>query len=69
MLLLISLCVTAAKRPGAVFSMQVVLKKCFGLNPRKNLAQIRLMFLKRRTLLPKNDVTEPKGRRLGYFNN
>jgi len=49
--------------------MQVVMKKCFLLNPEKNLAQIRLVvFGKNALLIPKNDVTEPKASRLGYFN-
>jgi len=44
--------------------------KCFLLNPEKNLAQIRLIVFKKNTpLIPKNDVTEPKNRRLGYSNN
>jgi len=41
----------------------------FFLNPEKNLAQIRLVvFEKNAPLIPKNDVTEPKARRLGYSN-
>jgi len=52
------------------FSMQVVMKKCFFLNPEKKLAQIRfVVFEKYAPLNPKNDVTEPKARRLGCFNN
>jgi len=35
--------------------MQVVMNKCFLLNPEKNLAQH-----KNAPLIPKNDVTEPK---------
>jgi len=50
------------------FSMQVVMNKCFLLNPEKNLAQIRLVVFennaKTHTLIPKNDVTEPKARLL-----
>jgi len=47
------------------FSMQVVINKCFLLNPEKNLAQIHLVvFEKSAPLIPKNDVTEPKVRRL-----
>jgi len=50
------------------FSMQVVMNKCFLLNPEKKifLAQIRLVVFentqKNHTLIPKNDVTEPKAR-------
>jgi len=55
------------------FSMQVVVNKCFLLNPEKNLTQIRLVVfeknVKNATLSPKNDVTEPKFRRPGYSNN
>jgi len=55
------------------FSMQVVMNKCFLLNPIKNLAQIRLIVFEKNAknvpLIPKNDVTEPKIRRLGYSNN
>jgi len=45
--------------------MQVVMNRCF-LNPEKKfLAQIRLVvFQKNATLIPKNDVTEPKARLL-----
>jgi len=44
--------------------MQVVISKCFLLNPEKNLAKIRLVVFEKRlkthTLFPKNDVvTEP----------
>jgi len=47
--------------------MQVVMKKCFLLNPKKNLAQIRLVIFEiNAPLIPKNDVTEPKARKLGY---
>jgi len=46
--------------------MQVVMNKCFLLNPEKNLAQIRLVIFekdaKNAPLIPKNDVTEPKAR-------
>jgi len=49
--------------------MQVVMNKRFLLNSEKNLAQIRLVvFEKNAPLIPKNDVTEPKARRLGYSN-
>jgi len=48
--------------------MQVVMNKCFLLNPEKNLAHIRLVLFeknaKTRTLIPKNNVTEPKARLL-----
>jgi len=52
--------------------MQVVMNKCFLLNPKKNfLAHIRLVIFEKKekmhTLIPKNDVTEPKARLL-YFN-
>jgi len=49
------------------FSMQVVMNKCF-LNLEKSLAQIRLSLSRRtqkpHTLIPKNNVTEPKARLL-----
>jgi len=49
--------------------MQVVIIKCFLLNPEKNLAQIHLVVFKKNAknapLIPKNDVIEPK---LGYCN-
>jgi len=45
--------------------MQVVMNKCFLLNPEKNLAQIRLVvFEKNASLVPKSDVTEPKAKLL-----
>jgi len=48
--------------------MQVVMNKCFLLNSEKNLAQIRLVIFennaKNAPLIPKNDVIEPKLRRL-----
>jgi len=41
--------------------MQVVMNKCFLLNPEKKLMQIHLViFEKNAPLIPKNDVTEPK---------
>jgi len=50
------------------FSMQVVVNKCFLLNPEKNLAQIRLVIFeknaKTHTFISKNDVTKPKARLL-----
>jgi len=49
------------------------MNKCFLLNPEKNFAQIRLVVFdknaKNASLIPKNDVTEPKDKRLGYSNN
>jgi len=47
--------------------MQIVMNECFLLNPEKKiLAQICLIVFekngKKRTLIPKNDVTEPKAR-------
>jgi len=49
--------------------MQVVMNKCFFLNPEKTLVQIRIVvFEKNAPIIPKNDVTEPKARRLGYSN-
>jgi len=44
--------------------MQVVINKCFLLNPEKKLAQIRLDVFEKNAKnapsIPKNDVTEPK---------
>jgi len=49
--------------------MQVVMNKYFLLNPEKKLAQIHLVvFEKNAPLIPKNDITEPKARKLGYSN-
>jgi len=46
------------------------MNKCFFLKPEKNLAQIRPIVLeKTHTLIPKNDVTDPKVRKLGYSKN
>jgi len=42
--------------------MQVVMKKCFLLNPKKNRCRSVLLFEKNTTLIPKNYVTEPKAR-------
>jgi len=46
------------------FSMQVVMNKCFFLNLEKILVQICLVVFEKtqkpHTLIPKNDVTEPK---------
>jgi len=48
--------------------MQAVMNKYFLLNSEKNLAQIRLVVfeknVKTNTLIPKNDITEPKARLL-----
>jgi len=45
--------------------MQVVISKCFLLNPEKNLAKICLGFSRKaHTLILKNNVTEPKARLL-----
>jgi len=45
--------------------MQVVMIKCFLLNPEKRLAEIRfVVFEKNAPLIPKNNVTEPKARLL-----
>jgi len=54
--------------------MHVVMNKCFLVNPEKKIwRRFVLSFLrkmqKRHTLIPKYDITEPKVRRLGYFNN
>jgi len=50
--------------------MQVVLNKCFLLNPQKNLALIRLVVFeknaKNASLIPKNYVTELKAIKLLY---
>jgi len=46
--------------------MQVVMNKCFILNPEKNLARSVLSVSRKtqktHTLIPKNDVTKPKTR-------
>jgi len=53
--------------------MQFVINKCFLLNPEKNLAQIRFVVFEKNAknapVIPKNDVTDPKARRLAYSNN
>jgi len=41
-------------------SVQVVLNKCFLLNPERKIGQIRLVVFKKNAPIPKNDVTEPK---------
>jgi len=55
------------------FSMQVIMNKCFLLNPKKSLAQIRLIVFEKNEkdapLIPKHDVTEPNITRLDYSNN
>jgi len=46
------------------------MNKCFLLNPEKKFgADPSCRFRKSVPLTPKNDVTEPKARRLGYSNN
>jgi len=55
-------------------SIQIIKNKCFLLNPGKNVAQIRLLGFEKKNaknarVIPKNDVTEPKARKLGYSNN
>jgi len=46
------------------FSMQIVMNKCFFLNPEKNLAQIRFVVFEKNARThpsnPNNYVTEPK---------
>jgi len=45
------------------FSMQVVMNNCFLLSPEKKMAQIRLVvFEKNASIIPKNDITDPKAR-------
>jgi len=48
--------------------MQIVMNKCFLLNPEKKLAHICLDDFEKNAintpLIPKNDVTEPKARLL-----
>jgi len=50
------------------FSMQVVMNKCFLLNPDKNLVHIRLVVFeknaKTHTIISKNDVNKQKARLL-----
>jgi len=50
------------------FSIQVVMNKCFLLNPEKNwhrsVLSISRKVQKSHTLIPKNDVTEPKAKLL-----
>jgi len=61
------------KAECTVFQCRFVMNKCFLLNPEKKLAQIRFIVFeqnaKNAPLIPKNVVTEPKIRRLGYSNN
>jgi len=49
--------------------MQVALNKCFLLNP-EEIWRRSVLTLSRKThnLISKNDVTEPKARKLGYSN-
>jgi len=49
------------------FLIQVVMNKCFLLNPEKNLAQIRLVVFEKKAPLI-SGMTLPN-RRLGYSNN
>jgi len=55
------------------FSMQVVINKCFLLNPEKKFGADLSCHLttiqKKAHFNAENDVTEPKARRLGYSNN
>jgi len=55
------------------FSMQVVINKCFLLNPEKIFGADPFCHFrekrKKRTSNSENDVTEPKARRLAYSNN
>jgi len=52
------------------FSTQIVMNKCYLLNPEKKFgADPSCHFRKKRTLISKNVVTEPKARRLSYSNN
>jgi len=51
------------------FSTQVVINKCFLLNPEKKFWRRSVLLfsrktLKTHTLIPKNDVTDPKARLL-----
>jgi len=53
------------------FAMQVVLNKCFAVNPEKNLAQSRLIAFEKNaktTNFNFEKMTSPS-RRLGYSNN
>jgi len=50
------------------FSMQVVMNKCFLLNPEKKVGADPSCRFREKTLIPRNDVTETKTRRLGYSN-
>jgi len=59
-------CVPKLKGRVHYFSMQIIMNKCFLLNPeKKKLTQTRLVvFEKNAPLILKNDVTEPKARLL-----
>jgi len=50
----------------SALSMQVVMNKCFLLNPEKKCWRRFVLSFSRKThiLIPKNDVTEPKARLL-----
>jgi len=52
------------KDPVHCFSMQFVINKCFLLNPEKNNWRRSVLSNSRKThtLIPKNDVYEPKAR-------
>jgi len=50
---------TLIKRRVHCFSMQVVMNKCFLLNPEKHLAQIRLVVFEQNAhFISENDVIE-----------
>jgi len=54
--------------------MQVVMNKCFLLNPeKKNLAQIRFVVFEKNSknapLIPTNNITEPKAGQFQAFEN
>jgi len=60
------------------FFMQVVMSNCFLLNPeqpqQQKICHKSILSFSRKTqelhtLIPKNEITEPKNRRLGYSNN
>jgi len=48
---------------------QVFSPKCWKKNWRRLVLSFSRKTQKTHTLIPKNDVNEPKARRLGYFNN
>jgi len=57
--------------------MQIVVNKCFLLNPKKDLAQVRLVVFEKNAKTAnsdalqfrKSDITKPKNRKFGYSNN